>query len=80
MPYVTHWERRGEKRGRKEGEKQGLLDAIFRLLNRKLGKLDDKVQAQIEKLSVARLKKLVEDLLDFSQPDDLERWLKRKAG
>lgn len=84
MPYVTHWERRGEKRGRKEGkkigEKQGLLDAIFRLLNRKLGKLDAEIKTQIEKLSVARLKKLVEDLLDFSQPDDLERWLKRKAG
>ncbi len=92
MPYVTSWERRGEKRGREKGreegreegrkigEKQGLLDATFRLLNRKLGQLDDEVQAQIEKLSVARLKKLVEDLLDFSQPADLERWLKRKAS
>ncbi len=84
MPYVTSWERRGEKRGRKEGKKigvkQGLLDAIIRQLNRKLGKLDAEVKTQIEKLSVARLRKLFEDLLDFSQPADLERWLKRRAG
>jgi hypothetical protein len=80
MPYVTHWERRGEKRGRKEGVKEGLLEAVIRQLDRKLGKLDAEVKTRIEKLSVARLKKLVEDLLDFSQPDDLERWLKRKAS
>ncbi len=84
MPYITHWERRGEKRGRAEGkkigEKQGLLDASVRLLNLKIGKLDADVQAKIEKLSVARLKNLIEDLLDFTQPSDLERWLKRKTG
>jgi flagellar biosynthesis/type III secretory pathway protein FliH len=84
MPYVTSWERRGEKRGRREGkkigEKQGLLEAVILQLKRKLGKLDADVKAQIEKLSIARLKKLAEALLDFTQPDDLERWLKRKAG
>ncbi|MGH9842000.1 MAG: DUF4351 domain-containing protein, partial [Blastocatellia bacterium] len=90
MPYVTHWERRGEKRGREEGrekgrkegreegkkigEKQGLLEANIRLLNLKIGKLDADVQAKIEKLSVARLKKLIEDVLGFTQPADLERW------
>ncbi|MCI0524692.1 MAG: DUF4351 domain-containing protein [Acidobacteria bacterium] len=80
MPYVTSWERRGEKRGKKIGEKQGLLDAVTLQLKRKFGKLDADIKARLEKLSVARLKKLVEALLDFSQPDDLERWLKRKAG
>lgn len=80
MPYITSWERRGEKRGKKIGEKQGLLDAITLLLKRKFGKLDAEVKAQLEKLSVVRLKKLAEALLDFSQPDDLERWLKRRAG
>jgi flagellar biosynthesis/type III secretory pathway protein FliH len=80
MPYVTSWERRGEKRGKKIGEKQGTLDTVTLLLKRKFGKLDADVKAQIEKLSVPRLKRLAEALLDFSQPDDLERWLKRKAG
>ncbi len=87
MPYVTSWERIAEKRGRKEGRKEGkkigekeLLDTILRQLKRKIGKLDNDVKLRLEKLSVARLKKLAEDLLDFSQPDDLDRWLKRRAG
>jgi hypothetical protein len=84
MPYVTSWERRAEKRGRAEGKKLGakesLLDTVFRLLKLKIGKLDNDIKLQLEKLSVARLKKLTEDLLNFSQPDDLDRWLKRKTG
>ncbi len=80
MPYITSWERRGRKEGMKIGEKQGTLDTVIRLLKRKFGKLDANVKAQIEKLSLARLKRLAEALLDFSQPDDLERWLKRRAG
>jgi hypothetical protein len=84
MPYVTSWERIAEKRGRKEGKKiaakETLLDTVLRQLKRKVGKLDNDIKLQLEKLSVVRLKKLAEALLDFSQPDDLERWLKRKAG
>ena len=95
MPYVTSWERIAEKRGRsigrsegrtegkaegrKIGVKESLLDTVVRQLKRKIGKLDDDIKLRLEKLSVARLKKLAEDLLDFSQPDDLERWLKRKT-
>jgi hypothetical protein len=75
MPYITSWERMGVKRGRKEG----LLKAITRQLRRKLGRLDAQMKAQLERLSAARLEQLSEALLDFSQPDDLERWLKRKA-
>ena len=76
MPYITSWERMGMKRGRKEG----LLKAITRQLRRKLGRLDAKMKARLERMSAARLEQLAEALLDFSQPDDLERWLKRKTG
>ncbi len=80
MPYVTSWEKRGRKEGMKIGQKQGVLDTVTLLLKRKFGKLDADLRARLEKLSMARLKKLAEDLLDFSQPADLERWLKRKAS
>ncbi len=84
MPYVTSWERRGEKRGRKEGKKEvkkeGLLDAVLRQLKKKVGTLDAKIKARIERLSLARLRQLSEALLDFSQAADLETWLKRKTG
>jgi predicted transposase YdaD len=84
MPYISRWERRIEERGKKEGKKAGvresLLDTIIRQLKRKIGKLDDDLKRRLEQLSVARLKILAEDLLDFSQPDDLDRWLKRKIG
>jgi Domain of unknown function (DUF4351) len=84
MPYVTSWERRAEKRGRTEGKKLGvkesLLDTVLRQLKLKIGKLDHDIKQRLEKLSVSRLKKLTEDLLNFSQRDDLERWFKRKTG
>jgi hypothetical protein len=84
MQFVTHWERRGEKRGRKlgrqEGRQEGLLEVVLRLLQKKFGELDARVEAQIKRLSLDRLVKLSEALLDFSQTRDLERWLKRNSG
>ena len=75
MPYITSWERIAQKRG----EGKGKLDLVLRQLKRKSGKLDETITSQIEKLSTARLDKLAEALLDFTQPSDLERWLKTKA-
>jgi hypothetical protein len=84
MQFVTHWERRGEKRGRKlgrqEGREEGQLELVLRLLQKKFGELDARVETQIKRLSLTRLIELAEALLDFTQPTDLERWLKRKAG
>ena len=92
MQFVTHWERRGEKRGRKlgrqegreegrqEGRQEGQLELVLRLLQKKLGELDTRVEAQIKRLSLDRLVKLSEALLDFSQTRDLESWLKRNSG
>ena len=76
MPYITTWERRG----REEGREAGMLDIVLHLLQKKLGGLDAKLKAQVERLSAARLKQLSEALLDFTQAAELELWLKRKAG
>lgn len=79
MPFVTHWERRGEKRGRREGRKESLLETVLRQLKKKLGELDTQARAQIELLSVPALTELAEALLDFSEAEDLELWLARKS-
>ena len=80
MSFVTHWERRGERRGRKLGRQEGQLELVLRLLQKKFGELDARVEAQIKRLSLTRLMQLAEALLDFAQLADSERWLKRKAG
>lgn len=75
MPYVTSWERIAQDRG----EKQGRIKIVLRLLQRKLGELDESITEKIAQLSSPKLDKLADALLDFTQPSDLERWLKTKA-
>jgi hypothetical protein len=48
---------------------------VLRLLNRKLGNLSPKVQAQVNNLTIERVESLGEDLLDFTSIADLEAWL-----
>jgi len=76
MPYVTSWERIAQKRG----EQSGRLAVVLRLLKLKIGALDEKLKERIEKLPSARLDQLAVALLKFSQPSDLERWLKRRKA
>jgi Domain of unknown function (DUF4351) len=47
---------------------------VLRLLNRKLGNLSPKVQAQVNNLTIERVESLGEDLLDFTSIADLEAW------
>jgi predicted transposase/invertase (TIGR01784 family) len=68
--------------GRQEGielERQRLLErqrsVIQRLLSRTLGALPDGVQQQISQLSMERLEVLNEEFFDFTDLNDLIRWL-----
>jgi predicted transposase/invertase (TIGR01784 family) len=61
--------------GREEGRQAGEAAVVIRQLQRKLGKLPDEVQAQIMALSVERLEMLAEELLDFSNLENLTAWL-----
>ncbi|MGH9842636.1 MAG: DUF4351 domain-containing protein [Blastocatellia bacterium] len=72
MPYVTSWERIAEKRG--------MRAVVLRMLRRQIGALDEGLKERIKKLSSARLEQLADALLDFTQPSDLERWLKRRKA
>ncbi len=64
-------EQRGEQRGRLEGEVQ----LVLRLLNRRVGLLDETLQQQITRLPLEQLEALGEALLDFSLVEDLQTWL-----
>jgi predicted transposase/invertase (TIGR01784 family) len=64
--------------GRQEGEQKGLdreRSLIVRLLERRVGKVSQKVKLQVLSLSFTELESLGEALLDFSEPSDLNDWL-----
>lgn len=80
-------ERQGELRGRQEGRQAGRQagrqeegrSLVLKLLTRRVGQLSPETTAQIEALSVEQLEDLGEALLDFTQQEELTRWLERNA-
>lgn len=75
MPYVTSWERMGFERG-VQTEAQTM---VLRQLTLKLGELNDEMKTRIGQLLVEKLEQLGEALLDFTEPQDLEKWLRQHA-
>jgi flagellar biosynthesis/type III secretory pathway protein FliH len=71
----------GEKQGLQQGLQQGRLEGetlmVLRLLQRRLGTLDDTVKQQIQMLSVEQLESLAEELLDFRDIQELQTWLQQ---
>jgi predicted transposase YdaD len=61
--------------GREEGRQAEVTAVVLKQLQRKLGKLPDELQAQIMALSIEQLELLAEELLDFSEPENLTAWL-----
>ena len=68
-------EKRGEKIGEKIGEKKKALTIALRLLHRRIGGIDQRVEAVVTKLSATQLEDLSEAVLDFSSLTDLTQWL-----
>ena len=68
-------EERGVLKGRTEGRAEEAQSLIFRILTRRIGKIKPKLSAQVKALSLTELESLGEALLDFSDAEDLERWL-----
>ena len=48
---------------------------VLRLLARKFGTISPEIQAQVNSLTLDRVESLAEDLLDFTQMEDLTSWL-----
>jgi predicted transposase YdaD len=61
--------------GRLEGRQEGELSVALRQLRRRCGELNQRQEARIRALSLARLEALAEALLDFKGSTDLEAWL-----
>lgn len=62
--------------GRQEGEQVGEARIVLRLLSRRIGELSPETRSQVQSLSSQHLEALSEALLDFSQPSDLQTWLR----
>jgi hypothetical protein len=65
------WQDIGEQRGAQEKA----LTIALRLLNRRIGMLDETLESRIKQLSTIQLENLSEAVLDFSGMDDLIQWL-----
>jgi hypothetical protein len=61
---------------REETLQEGEIRLVLRLLIRQLGELSPETRSQIQSLSLPQLEALADALLDFSQPSDLQDWLR----
>ncbi|MGI0487058.1 DUF4351 domain-containing protein [Pantanalinema rosaneae CENA516] len=81
MQIVTSWMEEGLQQGLHEGKQVGrqeeALSLIMRLLNRRIGEIPSEMATQLQQLALLKLKDLVEALLDFSNPNDVENWLQQ---
>jgi Domain of unknown function (DUF4351) len=75
-PAYTKWREETLQEGRQEGEQAGEARLVLRQLSRRMGGLSPEVRSQIQSLSLPQLESLGEALLDFSQPSDLQDWLR----
>ena len=60
-----------------QGELSGRAATVLRLLTRRLGMLSKEDEQRVRSLSITMLDRLADDLLDFSEPADLQRWFAR---
>ena len=67
MEITTSW--------KQEGIVEGERALTIRLLTKKVGNLSPELLARVSSLNLERVEALAEDLLDFKQVGDLERWI-----
>ncbi|WP_445638627.1 DUF4351 domain-containing protein [Nostoc sp. DSM 114161] len=70
MKYVTTFER--------DARLQEALLLVTRLLNRRLGNIDNALIDRVRSLSIGELEALAEALLDFTSVTDLTNWLSQR--
>jgi flagellar biosynthesis/type III secretory pathway protein FliH len=77
--FIKHREEileQGRQEGLQEAVREGAVCLVLRLLARQIGKLSPEAQSQIQSLSLPQIESLAYALLDFSQPSDLQDWLR----
>ncbi|MDM3854102.1 MAG: Rpn family recombination-promoting nuclease/putative transposase [Aphanizomenon gracile PMC649.10] len=69
-----------KQEGRQEGRLNGEIILLIRQLSKRFGKLKDIYIEDIKSLNIEQLETLGEALLDFTDVNDLETWLKSEIG
>jgi predicted transposase YdaD len=62
-----------------QAQKQEAESLVLRQLTRRLGQVMPETETEIRALSLPQLEDLGEALLDFSQPSDLDLWLRSQS-
>ncbi len=79
MEIVTSWMeegiQKGLQQGIEQGKHQGYLMFAIQQLKHKFGAKVETYQGQLEALSFEQLDGLAEDLLNFTEFSDLEKWI-----
>jgi len=65
----------GLQEGRQEGRQSGEVALVLRLVQRRMGAMDEAIASRIRSLPMEQLETLAEALLDFTQPQELITWL-----
>ena len=69
-----------KQEGRQEGKKDAATNLLLRILSKRFGKLEDSYTQNIKSLNIEQLERLGETLLDFTDINDLEIWLKSEIN
>ncbi|MFB2921802.1 MULTISPECIES: Rpn family recombination-promoting nuclease/putative transposase [Aerosakkonema] len=75
---LTYAREEGKEEGKEEGRVTEAIALVMRLLKKRFGEISEVITSQIENLSIQALENLAEDLLDFNNLADLEKWLERR--
>lgn len=63
------------QKGEQKGKRREALELILRQLKRRFGNIPAKIEQQLPNLGLTQLEDLAEELLDFSQIDDLVKYM-----
>jgi predicted transposase YdaD len=66
--------------GLQEGRQEGELSLVLRQLNRRFGKLSDRLSLSIQTLEMPQIEELADQLLDFRSIDDLDNWFNSQTN
>lgn len=77
-PWYQEILKEGLQQGQQQGLQQGEASLVIKLLSKRFGELDQTLVSQIRRLQVPQLEALGESLLDFSQLQDLNNWLRNE--
>jgi predicted transposase/invertase (TIGR01784 family) len=72
-------EQEGRQKGRQEGRQEEALNFLLRLINHRFSSISPETEAQIRSLPLTQIETLGEAFLDFTQPAELDIWLRSQS-